>query len=123
MRAAIALFPFKFLTRTLRHSSGEIATATLPVERLEKVKAIKWAIGAAAKHTPWESACLAQAFTARRMLQKRGIPGVFNLGVMRGGRTDAKMKAHAWAKSGEVVVTGSGFEGFAVLSSFAWNGL
>jgi hypothetical protein len=123
MRAAILTVSFKRLTRTLHHSKQEIVTETPRGERLQMAKEIGKAIDTAAKHTPWESACLAQALTAHRMLRKRGIPGVFYLGVMRDGTAEEKMKAHAWSKCGEIVVTGGGYEGFAVLSAFAWEGV
>jgi hypothetical protein len=86
---------------------------------------VRKAIKQASSYTPWESACLAQAFTARRMLQKRGLPGVFYLGVKKdvsGGSENGKMKAHAWSQCGEVIVTGEkGAQGFTVVSVFAWD--
>ena len=122
MRAAILMISFKRLTRTLRHSNEEIVAGTPSGEQLRMAREIGKAIGTAAGHTLWESACLAQALTAQRMLQRRGIPGVFYLGVMRDNTAKEKMKAHAWSKCGDFVVSGEGYEGFTVLSSFSWEG-
>ena len=56
------------------------------------------------------------------MLQKRGIPGVFYLGVMKDEEGTEKMKAHAWSKCGENILTGGeGHEKFTVLSVFGWG--
>jgi len=123
MRAAILTVSFRRLTQTLRHSNGEIAAEILSDEQLHMAKEIRKAIGMAAGHTLWESACLAQALTAQRMLQRRGIPGVFHLGVMRDKDAKEKIKAHAWSKCGDTVVTGDGYKDFTVLSSFSWEGV
>lgn len=122
MRAAILSVAFKRLVRGLRHT-GTAAEPKAPTEAQRRLSAeIAKAIRAAANNTPWESACLIQALTAQRMLRRRGIPGVFYLGVMREKDTQEKMKAHAWSKCGDLVLTGEGYEGFTVLSSFSWEG-
>jgi hypothetical protein len=122
MRAAILSVAFKRLTRNLHHT----ATEAKPIEVTEAQRIlsaeIAKAIRSAAANTPWESACLAQALTAQRMLRRRGVPGIFYLGVMRVKEAEEKMKAHAWSKCGDKVITGKGYEGFTVLSSFAWEG-
>ena len=76
----------------------------------------------AANNTPWESACLAQSLTAQRMLKRRGIPGVFYLGVMKGENVKENMSAHAWSQCGETIITGhKGYEDYAVVSVFRWG--
>ena len=89
------------------------------VERILAISIGK-AIEQAAAHTPWESACLAQSLTAQKMLKKRGIPGVFYLGVAK--ESKEKMKAHAWSQCGESIITGAkGHETFTVVSVFGWK--
>jgi hypothetical protein len=122
MRAAILTVSFKRLTRSLDHSLQGRETQFPNEEEKKRAAMIGRAIIRAAAHTPWESACLAQALTARRMLQRRGIPGVFFLGVSKEG-SEREMNAHAWSRCGEISVTGGEGEGrFVVLSVFEWKG-
>ena len=122
MRAAILTISFKRLTRSLEHSNERVDVETLNEEQLQTAIMIGEAIERAASYTPWESACLAQSLTAQRMLQKRGIAGVFYLGVMKDGSLKEKMKAHAWSQCGDTIVTGAkGHEEYTVLSVFEWR--
>jgi hypothetical protein len=119
MRAAILTLSFKRLTRSLEQSRGPGEIVSLDTEQMRVVLSVGRAIGRAAAATPWESACLVQSLTAQRMLQKRGIPGVFYLGVAKDGESDEKMKAHAWTQCGEKIITGrAGHEAFTVVSVF-----
>jgi len=118
MRAAILRVSFKRLTRSLKHQAKKSEFVQLDEEQIQMALSIGKAIGQAAAHTPWESACLAQSLTAQRMLKKRGIPGVFYLGV---AKDEEKMKAHAWSQCGDQIITGGkGHEKFTVLSVFGW---
>jgi hypothetical protein len=121
MRAAILTVAFKRLTRNLHHTGTEADPKTPTDAQRRQSAEIAKAIRRAANNTPWESACLVQALTAQRMLKRRGIPGVFYLGVMREKDTGEKVKAHAWSKAGDMVLTGQGYEGFTVLLSFSWE--
>ena len=122
MRAAILSISFKRLTRSLEHSKDNIDTEPLTAEQLKIAVSIGKAIEQAANNTPWESACLAQSLAAQRMLQKRGIAGVFYLGVMKDETSKEKMKAHAWSQCGNEIITGgAGHEEFTVLSVFGWH--
>ena len=96
--------------------------AKLGEEEMRSAKMIGQAIMRASAYTPWESACLAQSLTAQKMLQKRGIPGVFYLGAMKDEDVKSKMKAHAWSQCGDTIITGGGgHEVFTVLSVFGWE--
>lgn len=122
MRAAILTLSFKRLTRTLKHVTEKPKLPILRQDEMQTVQKVGKAIERAASHTPWESACLAQSLTAQRMLQKRGIPGAFYLGVKKDEHTQEKMKAHAWSQCEETIVTGEkGHEEFTVLSVFEWG--
>ena len=122
MRAAILTISFKRLTRSLHHSKGTVKPGTLTDEQLDTAKRIGKVINQAMGNTPWESACLAQALTAQRMLKKRNIPGVFYLGVKKDKGVEEKMEAHAWLQCGESIITGErGHEAFTVLSVFGWG--
>ena len=122
MRAAILTVPFKRLTRSLKHLQNKGELTLLNDKEIEIAIRIGQTITRAANHTPWESACLAQALAAQRMLQKRSIPGVFYLGVIKDERIKEKMTAHAWSQCGDAIITGArGHEAFTVISVFGWG--
>ena len=122
MRVALFTLSFKRLIRTLEHSSGKVSPPTSNSGDLDLAQAIGRAIRSASAYTPWESACLVQALSAQRMLQKRGIPGVFYLGAAKVKEGEEKMHAHAWLQCGHRIVTGAeGHEKYTVLSSVVWN--
>jgi hypothetical protein len=122
MRLALLLFSFKRLTRTFEHMKQVKEKTILSEEELQVAQLIGESITKAAAYTPWESACLAQAFTAQKMLQKRGIPGVFYLGAKKDQINRGNVSAHAWTQCGELVITGeNGHKAFTVLSVFGWG--
>ncbi len=122
MRASILSISFKRLTHLLEHLPNKEEITVLNKEENAKAIAVGKAITRAAVYTPWESACLAQALTAQKMLQKRGIPGVFYLGAAKDVENKGNMKAHAWSQCGETIITGAGgHEDFTILSVFGWG--
>lgn len=83
----------------------------------QTVRQIAWAVAAVCKRTPWQSKCLVQALTARKMLTRRGISCTLYMGARRNDQ--GEMQAHAWLRSGTVYVTGGdGKEEYAVTSVF-----
>ena len=122
MRSAILTISFKRLTRSLEHGAKKKELAKLSEQEMQTAKLVGQSIMRAAVYTPWESACLAQSLTAKKMLKKRGIPGVFYLGAMKDEEDTSKMKAHAWSQCGDAIITGAGgHEAFTVLSAFGWG--
>ena len=122
MRTAILTVSFKRLTRSLEHVAKKKELVTLSEKEMEIAQKVGQAIMRASAYTPWESACLAQSLTAQKMLQKRGISGVFYLGAMKDEESEEKMKAHAWSQCGDTIITGGrGHESFTVLSVFGWE--
>ena len=123
MRTAILTISFKRLTRALDHLPKTEEIMTLNKKDMLIAIKVGQSISRAAAYTPWESACLAQSLTAQKMLQKRGIPGVFYLGAVKDKSVEEKMKAHAWSQCGDTIITGAeGHEVFTVLSVFGWKG-
>lgn len=59
----------------------------------------------AARHTPWDSNCLAQALAAHYLLGLFRVAHLLCLGVTRGG-DDGQLQAHAWVLAGSTRVTG-----------------
>lgn len=95
-----------------KESTEEIAQPYLPV-----INEVKWAVNAMSAHTFWESKCLVQAIAAKKMLKRRKIKSTLYLGVAKD--SDGKMIAHAWVKSGGIILTGArGFRRFTVVSFF-----
>lgn len=122
MRTAILTVSFKRLIRSLEHVAKKKKLPALNVQEMKTAQQIGRAIMRASAYTPWGSACLAQSLTAQKMLQKRGIQGVFYLGAMKDEESEEKMKAHAWSQCGDVIITGAGgHEYFTVLSGFGWK--
>ena len=122
MRASILTVSFKRLTRSLEHKPTKEEITELNEKEMQIALAVGKAISRAAAYTPWESLCLAQSLTAQKMLQKRGIPGVFYLGAAKDEESKEKMKAHAWSQCGDTIITGgAGHKEFTVLSVFEWG--
>ena len=87
-------------------------------EQQAAVERVSWAVQTMSRCTPWKSNCLAQAIAAKRMLQQLEISSTLYLGVVRKGI--GGLEAHAWLRSGTVVVTGAQEMGrFTVVSTFA----
>ncbi len=122
MRAAILTVTFKRLTKSLEQQQDKAEIAPLNEREKKIAVVIGRLIASAASNTPWESACLAQSLTAQRMLKKRGIPGVFYLGVRKDENVIENMSAHAWARCGDTIITGQkGHEDYTVVSVFGWG--
>lgn len=100
--------PFRTLARRLGGLSSPQTTAAttgpLSPDQVAQVRAIRWAVGAAAPWLPFRTLCLQQAIAARAMLRRRGIASVLHLGV--GDPTGSKLEAHAWLDAGGLQVTG-----------------
>jgi hypothetical protein len=122
MRAAILRISFERLTRSLKHRQNDIEIVSLSHKEMQEALSVGRAIRRASVHTLWQSTCLAQSLTARRMLQKRGIPGVFYLGVAKNAEGKEQIEAHSWSQCGDTIITGGeGHENFTVLSMFGWS--
>ena len=74
---------------------------------------LSWAIGAAAARIPWRSDCLLQAMAADRWLRRCGMQSEFFVGVAKDA--GGKLKAHAWLRCGDAMVTGADDRNFTNL--------
>lgn len=116
-RLALLLIPFKQISPhlgSLQHeSSHEVPPATE-----QAAEQVGWAVRAVARRTLWESACLAQAISAKAMLRRRRITSTLYLGLDKD--SNQSLQAHAWLRCGAEVLTGKAeHERFSVISSFA----
>jgi len=78
---------------------------------------ISQAIRVASKHTWWESKCLVSAIAGMKMLQRRRIGSTLYMGTARD--PSGKLVAHAWLRSGGLILTGAGgLEQYTVVAKF-----
>lgn len=121
MRLAKGMVRFERLTRGLKQHNSKDWVSLLPMPVMNEALLISKILNQAANNTPWESACLVRALAARKMLQRRGIPGVLFLGVKKEA-ADGAMEAHAWTMAGELLITGgAGHETYQVISLYSWT--
>ena len=117
-RLALLIVPFNAIAPHLGRSMQTAAVVPL-ASAAESALALQIgrSIRMAARYTPWESKCLAQAVVATQLLALRRVPYVLYLGVSPDGQ--GSMKAHAWVCTGSVAVTGGhSFNLFTVVGSF-----
>lgn len=116
-RFLVLTVPFKHIAPHLGVHRTE-SSATLSPETAIVARRVSWAIRSAARLTPWKSNCLAQAITAKRMLQRRGIGSTLYLGVNK--NEQGGLAAHAWVRCGQFWLTGGqGHQHYTVVSTFA----
>lgn len=104
--------PFEKWSSTLyprSTESPETAPENLTVDRI--ALAVNWTC----RRTPWQSKCMVQALTARRMLSCRGIQTTLYMGA---ARDREGMIAHAWLRYGCRTVTGFTDRPYAVTGVF-----
>jgi hypothetical protein len=120
-RIAIAAFPFQNVAHWVGLKIGETAAPILETQ-VSDINRIAWAVNAAARRTPWDSACLAQSLTGAILLQRKNIPALLYLGVAKDG-ANKNFSAHAWLRCGEIILTGAGgHERFHVIATFTIGG-
>ncbi|MCB9006957.1 MAG: lasso peptide biosynthesis B2 protein [Ardenticatenaceae bacterium] len=116
-RLALLLVPFQRIAPRLGTLHHESASTALPTAE-QTAEKVGWAVQAIARRTPWESACLAQAMSAKAMLRRRHLPSTLYLGLAKDA--SQSLQAHAWLRCGAMILTGEvGHERFTVISSFA----
>ncbi|MDE2040208.1 MAG: lasso peptide biosynthesis B2 protein [Elusimicrobia bacterium] len=105
---ALKTIPFRRLASCLGVQGGSSQKMPSVGPRHERIaRGLSRAIRLAARWTPWESKCLAQALTGRLLLGLHGVPCAVYFGLARGERR-ADLEAHAWVNAGDVRVTGGG---------------
>lgn len=119
--ARLALFsvPFKRIVRFLGQEvpPGSSADTSVPASAANEVRLLGAAIDRVSRHTPWETACLAQAAAGKFMLRRRGLPSRLYLGTRRDEQ--GRLQAHAWLETGgQFIVGGAGSHTFTPLGSF-----
>lgn len=104
-RALIIAIPFRHIAPALGRCSSELAGVqhVTPPQQVQ-AQVIGRIIQRAARHTPWDANCFAQAITARVLLGAKRIPHTLHFGVARD--ESGRLEAHAWVCAGQTYVTG-----------------
>jgi hypothetical protein len=109
-RAAVRVLPFGMIAPRLGQRMTE-SPADAPSTRA--ARRVAWAIGAAARRTPWRSKCLEQGIAGKMMLRRRRVPSTLYLGVAR------PLETHAWLRVGtDTVLGGHDLDRYAVVAAF-----
>jgi len=118
-RAAVLALGFRRLAPWLGRGVAEPPpTPVLDARAQRRAIQIGRTLRLAARRTPWQSNCLAQALSARCLLALFRVPHMLCVGVARMPET-ATLHAHAWVLAGSVRVTGGGgVERFARVACF-----
>ena len=102
-RLAVLTLPFRWIAPYMGQVRAVSPVGDASVD-VDQVRRIALAIRRASRHTPWDSNCLAQALTAKRMLHRRRINCTLYLGLAKDD--DGQLQAHAWLRSGSFILTG-----------------
>jgi len=118
-KLAIRLIPFKRIAPLLGRSKGTACSIPLLTRsQTRRAKLVASVISSAARYVPSDSNCYPEALTAVLLLRLYGIPYAFFFGLKRDPSSDS-FKAHAWAASGTVRLTGGGgFDEYTVVGCF-----
>ncbi|OPJ62714.1 lasso peptide biosynthesis B2 protein [Clostridium oryzae] len=120
VRFAILFIKFKKLAMFLGKYKQETSTEISEVHK-EVIYRVGWAVSEMSYRTPWQSKCLVKALTAQLMLARRKISSTLYLGLAKS--EDNKLLAHAWLRSGKVIITGArergGFKEVAKFANYA----
>jgi len=99
---------------------GKIANYTISLEEKAYIHRIQSAVLGVSNYTPWESKCMVQAVSAKWLLKKKNIPSTIYFGIMKDPEKSDELKAHAWLKLGDWVITGrAGHQAFKVVNFYS----
>lgn len=108
----------------LRWFSGLLGEFNKPIDielnqnQIEMIKLIKKNIRRCKRVLPWKVKCFEEAIAAKMALKKQNINSTLYLGVDKD--SDMKLKAHAWLKAGDFVITGrQGHKNYSVVGSYS----
>jgi poly-D-alanine transfer protein DltD len=100
----IILFtPMSWYLKRLGEKSKE-STFSVSEEESFKIQQIKRGMLRVRRYLPWRTKCFASAITAKILLKRRKISSTIYLGIAKEG--SEKIIAHAWLRSGSIIVTG-----------------
>ena len=113
----IPTVPFRRFKSLLGAPMVEHCVRLTPQEQL-LAKQIKSAVSRADRLLPFHCQCFVLAIAAQRLLLKHKVPTTLYLGVAKD--PIKTLKAHAWVRSGTMMVTGgAGHQAFTVTATFS----
>lgn len=116
VRFALLVIPFRVLASQL--GQRRLESQQDNSSQYQYALRVSWAVTVVSQETPWESKCLVQAITAKLLLRRYHLSNTLYLGVAKG--SDKKMIAHAWLRTGLLMVTGGyEIEKYTKVASFA----
>jgi hypothetical protein len=123
-RGAVLLVPFRRVAAILGEARGPQGLAPQASARqMQRARRIGRVIRVAARYTPWDSNCFAQAVTARLLLGLYRIPCAVFFGLAHDDGPARALQAHAWVCSGDVAVSGGANVGrYTVVACFVAPG-
>jgi hypothetical protein len=122
-RLWVVLVPLRLLSAHLGRHGGESSMEAHSDETARMLAQIMWSLKAISHRLPWRCACIEQGIAAKMMLRSRRIASTLYLGVARAPTTGSQPTAHAWLRSGPLLITGApSHEQYTVVSSFADDG-
>ncbi len=116
-RLTVLVFPFRKIAGWMGEEGKESDEEAVEAEK-EYLTRLASAVLAVSKYTFWKSNCFPQALCAHRILKRRRMAHTIYFGIKK-DEAD-KMKAHAWLRVGNRIVTGiKGHKEYTVLGKFA----
>jgi hypothetical protein len=119
-RLVIFLFPFRKIAPGVGEHMKETPKQGQP-QYTQTLHLIRQAINRVSRHLPWKSTCLVKSIAGKMMLKRRKIPFTLYLGLIREEEMGKNLKAHAWLRSGNIILTGKervSLSAFTVVSMF-----
>jgi hypothetical protein len=115
-RLLVLFIPFRVIAKKMGEHMTETSRQTSSIEN-KTTENIGRAIRKVSRLTPFRSLCLEQAITCKFMLNRREISSTIYFGLTKDEAL--KLKAHAWTRSGNQIITGAkGRNQFKVVSTF-----
>ncbi len=117
----VRLVPFRYLARALGNSDVESSYDNAPSDAARiagVINGLHWRFSS-------DVTCLMEGIAGKIMLNRRKIPNTLYLGVIMQkasemDETDSKIKAHAWLRSGTLIVTGrEGYKRFKPIAKYS----
>lgn len=114
-RIGMFIIPFRFIIPFL-NKPGKEKKGNVQFQLVE----IKWVLQAVKRKLPLVTNCWSLGAAGMILLKKRGIPSELYLGVLK--LPSGEMKAHAWLKQGDLVVSGGkNHRMYAVVTIIRWG--
>ncbi len=102
-RFAMIYLPFKYLKKQMGIPKTE-SSYQVDESIYQEAKNIRSIVMLICKYTPWESKCLVRALLVQHFLKRQKVATTIYLGVNKDDLNH--MKAHAWIRCGEMIITG-----------------